>query len=285
MSSDGHQNSAPLESRSIGLIKPLLISPCVVALLIACSALSADPVPVRYREGILHGFLALRTEKGNIIANCDQIQVPHGDRITSRLVCHFKDGSLDDETTVYSQLRVFRLISDHHIQKGPSFPQSIDMSIETSTGQVSVRFTDNDGKERITTDHFDFSPDLANGLVPTLLKNIRSNIPQTTVSYLTAGPKPLLVKLLISPAGQEQFSIGGSYRRSTRYVIKVDIGGILGLLAPATGQQPADMLAWILDGEAPAFLKWQGQAYVGGPNWITELASPAWPTAPSSDHH
>jgi hypothetical protein len=241
--------------------------------------LSAEPVTVRYREGTLHGFLALRTLEGTNIANGDLVQIPHGDRITARLVYHFKDGSLEDETTVYSQRGVFRLISDHHIQKGPSFSQPVDVSLETSTGQVTARFTDNDGKERVTTDHFDFPADLANGLVPTLLKNIPPDVPQTTVSYLTTASKPLLIKFEISPVGKDRFSIGGSYRTATRYVLKVQIGGILGLLAPATGQQPPDIMVWLLGGEAPTFLKWEGPAYEGGPVWRTELASPVWQTA------
>jgi hypothetical protein len=265
------------------LIKNIPILRRFFALLFTASALSAEPVAVRYREGTLHGFLVLRTLEGRIIAGGDQVQVSHGDRITSHLVYHFKDGSIDDETAVYSQRDVFRLISDHHIQKGPSFSQPIDISLETSTGQVLVHFTDNDGKDRVTTDHFDFPADLANGLVPTLLKNIRPDAPQTTVSYLTAGPKPLLVKLRISPGGRERFSIGGSYGRAIRYVIKVEIGGILGLLAPATGQQPPDILVWMLGGEAPTFLKWQGPAYGGGPIWKTELVSPVWPAAPGPD--
>jgi hypothetical protein len=252
---------------------------CFLALLFIGGTLSAEPVAVRYREGTLHGFLVLRTLEGAVIANGDQVQVLRGDQVTSRLVFRFKDGSIDDETAVYSQHGIFRLISYHHIQKGPSFPQSIDMSLETSTGQVTIRFTDNDGKERVTTDHFDLPADLANGLVATLLKNIRSDVPQTTISFLTAGPKPLLVKLVISPGGKEQFSIGGSYRSAIRYVVKVEIGGILGLLAPATGQQPPDVHVWILSGEAPAFLKWQGPGYGGGPIWKTELVSPVWPEA------
>lgn len=176
--------------------------------------LLAEPVAVRYREGTLHGFLVLRTLEGTVIASGDLVQVSDGDRITSHLLYQFKDGLIDDETSVYSQRDVFRLISDHHVQNGPSFPQPVDMSLETSTGQVTVHFADNEGKDRVTTDHFDFPPDLANGLVPTLVKNIRPDAPQTTVSYLTARPKPLLVKLLISPGGKERFSIGGSYRVS-----------------------------------------------------------------------
>ncbi|HET9374567.1 MAG TPA: hypothetical protein VFO40_06315 [Chthoniobacterales bacterium] len=252
---------------------------CFFALLFISSVLSAEPVAVRYREGTLHGFLVLRTLGGTVIGSADLVQASHGDQITSRLVYHFKDGSIDDETAVYSQRDVFRLINDHHIQKGPSFPQPVDMSLETSSGQVTVHFTDNEGKDRVTTDHFDFPPDLANGLVPTLLKNMRPDVSQTTVSYLTAEPKPLLVKLQISPGGKERFSIGGSYRKAIRFVIKVEIGGVLGLLAPVTGQQPPDIQVWILGGEAPAFLKMQGPAYGGGPIWRTELASPVWPAA------
>jgi hypothetical protein len=254
-------------------------------LLFTCGTLLAEPVAVRFKEGTLHGFLVLQTMEGKIIANGEQIQTPHGDRITSRLVYHFKDGSIDDETAVYSQRDVFRLISDHHIQKGPSFPQPVDVSLETSSGQVTVLSTDNDGKERTTTDHFDFPPDLANGLVPTLLKNIQPDTPKTTVSYLTADRKPLLIKLVISPGEKDQFSVGGSYRRAMRYIVKAEIGGILGLLAPATGQQPPDIQVWILGGEAPTFLKWQGPGYWGGPVWKTALVSPDWPEQASLDHH
>jgi hypothetical protein len=254
----------------------------LLALPLTCGVLSAEPVAVRHREGTVHGFLLVRTVEGTAIATGDLLQVPDGDRITSRLVFHFKDGSIDDETAVYSQRGVFRLISDHHVQKGSSFPNPIDMSIETSTGQVTVHFTDNYGKERVTTDHFDLPADLANGLVPTLLKNIRWDAPETKVSFVTAPPKPLLVKLAISPGGEEQFSVGGSHRRAMRYIVKVEIGGILGLLAPVVGNQPPDTDVWILGGEAPTFLKWQGPTFEGGPIWSTELTSPVWPGAPHS---
>ena len=242
----------------------------------------AEPVAVRHREGTLHGFLLVRTIEGTAIATGDLIQVPHGDRVDSRIVFRFKDGSIDDETTVYSQNGVFRLISDHHIQRGSSFPHPIDMSIETSTGQVTVHFTDNDGKDRVTNDHFDFPVDLANGLVPTLLKNIRRDTPETKVSFLTAGPKPLLIKLAISAGGQERFLLGGSHRTAMRYVVKAEIGGVLGLLAPVVGKQPPDTQVWILGGEAPTFLKWQGPAYESGPIWTAELTSPVWSKEPYS---
>src|SRR5271165_2650870 len=61
-------------------------------------ALIASPVAVRHKVGLLHGFLVLSTLDGTPIAEGDLTQVPHGDRITSRLTFHFKDGSQQDET-------------------------------------------------------------------------------------------------------------------------------------------------------------------------------------------
>src|SRR5215472_12448461 len=75
----------------------------------------ADPVPVRHVGGTVRGFLELRGEDGRVVASGDITRVVRGDRITSRIVFHFKDGSIDDETTVFSQRRVFQLITDRHI--------------------------------------------------------------------------------------------------------------------------------------------------------------------------
>ena len=118
-------------------------------LLLLSSAVLAEPVPVRFAEGIVHGFLSLRTTDGALVANGDLIQVARGDRVTSRLVFHFKDGSLRDETSVFSQRQSFRLISNHLVQKGPTFPQSLDLRIDCATGQVTFRYTDDHGTEKV----------------------------------------------------------------------------------------------------------------------------------------
>ena len=244
------------------------------ALLLEGGTLSADPIPVRHQEGTLHGFLSIRTLDGRIIANGDLIQVPDEDRITARLLFRFKDGSIEDETTVFSQRKIFHLISDHLVEKGPSFPDPVDMSLETANGNVTVHRTDGGGKDHIDTFHFDFPPDLANGLVLTLLKNISCDTTETKVSYLTPGSKPVLVKLAISPGGQEKFSIQGAPEKANRFILRPEIEGIPGLLNSIFGKQPPDTYVWVLGGEAPTFLKLQTAAYEGGPIWITELAGP-----------
>jgi hypothetical protein len=117
-----------------------LLSSLLVAILVQPGSMPADPIAVRYPEGSAHGFLVVRTLEGKIVAAGDLIQTVHGDRVVSQLVFRFQDGSIDDESAIFSQRGAFRLISDHHVQKGPIFPKPTDVFINASTGQVTVRY-------------------------------------------------------------------------------------------------------------------------------------------------
>ncbi len=233
--------------------------------------LYADPIPVRHPQGASHGFLVLKTRDGKPLAIGDVTSVVHGDRITSRLIFRFHDGSIDEDTTIFSQHGVIRLISDHHIQHGPSFPKSTDIFIDTATGQVTSHTEDG----KITQDHLDLPPDVANGLPPNLLLNIVAATPETTLSYVAPTAKPRLIHFSIKPAGKVTFTIGGSHRKATDYVLHVELGGMTALIAPLLGKQPADIHVWIYVGATPAFIREEGQLYLGGPIWRIEQISPA----------
>lgn len=263
--------------------------PCAILLtfvtLLWPGRLRAESVTVRHAEGLVHGFLVLRTLDGKTLADGDLIQAVHGDQVTSEVIFRFRDGSIHDETAVFSQCRQFHLLSDHLVQKGPAFERPMDMLMVTSTGDVSVRYTDKDGKEKATTDHLAMPADVANGIVLILLKNFRTNATQTTLSMVAATPKPRLVKLAITSEGEDAFSIGASSRKATHYVIRVEIGGVAGLLASLLGKQPPDTHVWILGGKAPVFVKFEGPLYLGGPIWRIELTSPTWPAERGPTSH
>ena len=82
---------------------------------------AAEPIAVRHPEGTLHGFLALTTEQGQVLADGDVIEIVRGDRVTSHVTFHFKDGSLDEETAVYTQRGVFRLFPITIFNAVPTF--------------------------------------------------------------------------------------------------------------------------------------------------------------------
>ncbi len=234
--------------------------------------LLAEPVAVRHAEGIVHGFLGLRTLDGKTVADGDLIQHAQGDRVTTRLVYRFRDGSFREETAVFSQRQTFRLIRSRLVQNGPAF-SPLEMDIDCATGQVNVRYTDDGGASKVESEKMELPADLANGMVLTLLKNV-TGAPPRELSMVVPTPKPRLVKLEVSVSGEEPFSIGASRRKATHYVVKVNIGGLAGLIAPLVGKQPADSHVWILGGEAPAFVKSEGPMFLGGPIWRTELVTP-----------
>jgi len=235
--------------------------------------LSGEPVPVRHPQGSAHGFLAVKTVEGTRIATGGATQIVHGDRITSRVILRFVDGSIDEDVTVFSQSGVFRLISDHHIQRGPSFPKPIDVLINALTGQITSRTQD--GKLR--QDHLDLPPDISNGLPPNLLMNVLPTKPETKLSFVAPTEKPRLIHVSVKPAGEVRFIIGGTQRKAVDFVLHVELGGVIGVVAPLIGKQPPDYHIWILPGTSPAFIREEGPLYEGGPIWRIEQISPEFP--------
>jgi hypothetical protein len=245
----------------------------IVAVFLTARPLIADPVPVRQSQGTFHGFLVLKSLEGNTLAVGDLVQVGHRDRVTARLTYRFRDGSLDDEITVFSQGKVIRLISDHHIQRRPSFPKPLDMAIDAATGQITSR--DKDGKT--TRAHLDLDADLCNGLLLPVILNIEPAQLPLRLSALAPSSELRVVHLVISSDGEGPLSIGGVRRKATNYRIKIELGGIAGVVAPIIGKQPADIHVWVLGGEAPAFVREEGEFYEGGPVWRVELITPVFP--------
>ena len=247
--------------------------------LVVTTFISADPIRVRHTEGLVHGFLLLRTLEGTTIADGDLTEVASGENVTAHLIFRFKDGSSHEETTVFSQARQFRLLEYHLIQKGQIFPHQQETWIDTRKGEIKIRYSDREGKEKSDDEKLQLPVDLANGITLTLLKNILPDESEVTVTMLAATPKPRLVNLIITNGGREIFSIGSSRRKAIRYDVNIKIGGVAGWLARLTGKVPPTTHVWILEGEAPAFVKSEGPLCMECPIWKIELASPVWPPA------
>ena len=250
---------------------------CQFILLIAVGAstpsLFSDPVPVRHPQGSAHGFLEIRTVAGVRIAVGDYSQTVHGGLLTCHVAFHFYDGSIDEETTMFTQHSVYRLLNYHHIQRGPSFPNPINLSINARTGQIT--FHTADGKSEV--ENLDIPADLANGLPPNLLLDIPPSIPVTTVSYLIATSKPRLIHITMKPADEVHFLVGGVPRKAIDYSLHIELGGIIGVVAPMIGKQPKDFHIWIMQDKMPAFIREEGQFYEGGPVWRVQQISPVFP--------
>ena len=141
----------------------------------------------------------------------------------------------------------------------------------------NVRYTDDNGKEKSITERLELPADLANGIITTLLKNLPRDARSLTLPLVAATPKPRIVKLEVMLEGEDPFSIGRSQRKAAHYRIKINLGGVAGLVAPLLDKQPPDAHVWIMRAEAPAFVRSEGPLFAGGPIWRIELTSPVWP--------
>jgi hypothetical protein len=244
-------------------MRPLLTASLLLLALAFAVPVDADPVAVRYTEGVTRGFPVLRANTGEVLAHGDLVQVARDDRVESRLVFRFRDGSIYDETVTFSQRNVFTLLAYRIVQRGPSFPESLDARVDRATGRYEVKYrADQDSAEELLTGHTELPADVYNGLLGTLLKNLEPGRSQT-VTIVAFTPQPRVVKMLLRPAAQEPVTMGATAVPATRYHIKPQ----LGLLASLLITDLPDVKTWIAQGEAPAFLKFEGPLYFMGPIW------------------
>jgi len=258
----------------------------VVLVTLTPSSSDAAPIAVRFPEGIAHGFLLVRSLAGEIIGQGEMTQVVTAkDLVESHLVFNFKDGSLHDEKVTFSQQRVFTMLRYHLVQRGPSFPDQVDISIDRKTGEYKVRSkTEEDGKEKVAAGSFTMPKDVYNGIVVTMLLNLPKGASET-VNFLAFTPKPEVIKLELLLKGEHTVRIGDLTRKTVQYVFKPDIGLIRELLGKVAGKIPAEFHydCWILADEVPSFVQFEGPLQLMGPIMRIELVSPRLSIKPENE--
>jgi hypothetical protein len=239
--------------------------------LLCATALDAAPVRVRFPEGTTRGFLAIRTPQGELIGHGELRQKPRGDEIDSRLLLQFKNGSVHDEATTYSQRGVFRLESYKLTQRGPSFPGA-EISFDRKSGRYQAKTRERtDGPEETASGEFEMPGDLYNGMALLVLKNMLFGEPAT--GQLAAfTPKPRLLRMELRREGEDRVVFAGGPQAATRYLVNLEIGGVTGVVASLIGKNPPDLRYWLVLGEIPAFVRFEGSMFLNGPVWRVEMA-------------
>ena len=261
---------------------PAVLVALAVVVVLALSAQSAPKevpggVPVRYAEGMVHGFLELRTADGTLAANGDLLQVPDKGGIESRMIFRFPDSSLFSETVSFTQHRVFALRSYHLVQQGPAFTDDLDASLSADGHYLVKARRHRDGHEEQYDGTLTLPADVSNGLVMTLLKNLRGPDTQT-VHVVAFTPKPRLVSLALAPTRKRPVFNGRWEETAVEFVLKPRLGGVTGVAARFLGKMPPDSHVWIVVHEVPAFMRFEGPLY-DGPIWRIDLGRPRWPKA------
>src|SRR5262245_42838091 len=211
---------------------------------------SADPIKVRFPESPTHGFVELSDQAGKRIAHGELQQWREKNEMVSRLTFYFTDGSLYDETNRFSQDEVFRLLSYHLEQHGPSFKAQSNIQFDRS-GRYRVRqrsAPDRDEEERSGT--IEMPNDLSNGMTSIYLKNLPPG-QSATVHLLVFTPSAVVLDVHLTPEGPAQYKIGPTSHTATRFLVDPQVPGVKGVVASLTGKQPPSFRMWIAEGKAP----------------------------------
>src|SRR5918999_1636136 len=170
-----------MRSRATETVKLAYIAVALLtASLLWAGTAAAEVVPVRFIEGVTRAFPVLKSAAGEKLAQGDLTQVATGHRVESRMVFRFKDGSYYDETVVFSQRDVFTLLSYRLVQRGPSFPETLDGFFDRESQRYEVRYkADDDSVEEVYKGRFEVPDDAYNGMLTTLMKNLTPSAPHT----------------------------------------------------------------------------------------------------------
>jgi hypothetical protein len=242
--------------------------------LLGASEGRAAPVAVRYSEASSHGFVVLSDLAGKALARGELVQWQERGALANRLVFHFDDGSLYDETVRFSAAKSFRLLAYHLVQKGPAFRGDSETQFDRS-GRYTARKRSMGGDEERDAGTVELPEDVYNGMTSTLLRNLAAGT-NATVHLLAFTPKPNVLDLALAPEGADAFWVGGARHTATRFLVTPKVTGAKGVVASVIGKQPEPIRFWLTEGRVPTFVKFEGPLYVDGPAWRIELASLRW---------
>ena len=243
----------------------------------ALHPLVAAAVPVRFAEGVTHGFLVLRGADGVALAQGDLLQVAREGAIDKRMVFRFKDGSVFDEKVTFTERGVYALKSYSLTETGPAFATDTEISMMPETGAYRVKTKDHKGgQEKILEGHIDLPPDVYNGMILTVVKDLTKGAGEV-IHFVAFTPQPRLIELELTPAGEQKIAVGELTKSAVHYVMKPRLGMWLKFFATILRRMPEDLHAWILTDEVPAFVAFEGALTTPGPVWRIELVSPRRP--------
>jgi hypothetical protein len=248
----------------------------VIAVLLWSCGVEAAPIRVRLTEGNFRGFLVLRSVDGAAVAYGDVSQKPMGKLAECRTILRFKDGSLYDESATFSQNGVFRLERYRLVQHGPSYP-TLEVSFDRRSGRYKARSqAEKDGKEEAASGKFEMPADLYNGMALMLLKNLPGGA-GATVHMAIFAPEPRLIEMEWSWEGEDDVLLGGRAMKTMRSLVKLKIGGLTGVVASLVGKSPPELRYWLVTGDVPAFVRFEGAMFLNGPVWRLESTTVEWP--------
>jgi hypothetical protein len=163
------------------------------------------------------------------------------------------------------------------VQHGPAFAADTEIELNRAASTYRIKTTDHKaGQVKALDGKLELPPDTYNGMIFAVTKNLPKGAAET-VHLVAFTPEPRIIELQIAPANEQRVVIGKLDKVALHYVLKPQLGALLTLFATILGRVPPDEDVWVIKDDVPAFARFEGPLYVGGPVWRLELTSPHWP--------
>jgi hypothetical protein len=121
------------------------------------------------------------------------------------------------------------------VQRGPSFTEDIEISLERATGKYRVKTrARKDGQEKMIEGTIELPADVYNGMILTVVKDLPKGTSET-VHYVAFTPAPKLIQIELSPAGEQKVMVGQLPKTAVHYVLKPQLGAWLTFFATVLG--------------------------------------------------
>ncbi len=107
-----------------------------------------------------------------------------------------------------------------------------------------------------------------------ILKNLPPGT-SATGHMLAFTPKPYRLVTEQRAEGEDKFVVGDFGRTATRYLVKLELRGLTGVVASVIGKDPPDLRYWITTGPAPWVREARGTDVPEGPELARRVSDTA----------
>jgi hypothetical protein len=222
-----------------------------------------DPIRLVWTEGDVAGMTAIYDPDGREpIGYVEYRQTRQGDRLSSRRVARFRDGSSDEDSVEARVAGTLEALSGRSIIRDADGDPVVDLSIDVTGGRIAGTW--GRGEARRTLDqHTTLPPATYWGpLIFLVLKNFDANAEDGRLVFRTIAPtpRPIVIDMELTRGATAPLERTGGRLDTAPFVLRPTIhwavDPLLRLVAPKA-------TFWMLPGEPPALARFSGPRNYG----------------------
>jgi len=218
---------------------------------------AGDPIRLAWQEGDVAGTTAILAPDDHVIGMIEYRQVRRGERLSSRRIARFTDGSSDEDEAEAIVGDRLEAIAGHTIVRDTDGETTVDLSIDVRGGRITGTVGRGAARREVLTEAKLPPATYWGPLVFIALKNFDANAEDGRLVFRTIAPTPTprIFDMALTDTGPAPVEQAGITLAAHRFVLTPTfnraIDPIIRLIVP-------DATFFILPGEPPALARYAG---------------------------